>query len=125
MHYFFFSERKAHPPRHSQTEQWFNTFTATTIMAEVDVRKPCSNPGCDQPGTSSCSACKTTVYCCVVCQTADWPRHKEECPGHLRKMGMAHLKKAKVFYDERNWVQALRYADLAATKLKQLKRSSS
>ena len=89
-------------------------------MAEVDV-KPCSNLGCDHPGTSSCSACKTTVYCCVVCQTADWPRHKEECQGHLRKVGMANLAKAEGFHRARNWVQALRYAELAATKLKQLK----
>ena len=91
-------------------------------MAEVEVEvKPCSNPGCDQPGTSSCSACKTTVYCCVVCQTADWVQHKEECEGHLRKVGMANLAKAQGFMQQQNWVQTLRYADLAATKLKQLK----
>ena len=89
-------------------------------MAEVDVVKSCSNPGCDHPGTSSCSACKTTVYCCVVCQTAVWPRHKEECPGHLRKVGKANLAKAKGFHGS-NWMQTLRYAELAATKLKQLK----
>ena len=89
-------------------------------MAEVADVKPCSNPGCDQPGTKSCSACKTTVYCCIICQTADWNHHKEECPGHLRKVGMAHLAKAKGFHGS-NWTQTLRYADLAATKLKQLK----
>ena len=89
-------------------------------MAEVEV-KPCSNPGCDQPSTSSCSACKTTVYCGVSCQTADWPSHKEECDGHLRKVGKANLAKTLGFHRQRNWVQALRYADLAATKLKQLK----
>ena len=89
-------------------------------MAEVEV-KPCSNPGCDQPGTSSCSACKTTAYCGVTCQTADWNRHKEECQGHLRKIGKANLAKAMVFDRDRNWVQSLRYADLAAIKLKQLK----
>ena len=55
----------------------------------------CANPGCDQPGTNRCSACKTTVYCCILCQTADWVHHKEECPGHLRKVGMANLEKAK------------------------------
>ena len=81
----------------------------------------CSNPGCDQPGTKSCSACKITVYCCVICQTTDWTRHKEECPGQLRKVGMANLAKAKGFQRERNWVQTLRYGELAATKLKQLK----
>ena len=89
-------------------------------MAEVEV-KPCSNPGCDQPGTNKCSACKTTFYCCVNCQTADWTRHKEECPGHLRKVGMANLAKAAQFISEHNWMQTLRYAELAATKLKQLK----
>ena len=89
-------------------------------MAEVEV-KTCTNPGCDQPGTSSCSACKTTFYCCVICQTADWAHHKEECPGHLRKVGMAHLAKAAGFEQQRNWMQTLCYADLAATKLKQLK----
>ena len=36
-------------------------------------------------------------------------------------MGMDHLAKAKGFNRERNWSQALRYSDLAATKLKQLK----
>ena len=89
-------------------------------MAEVEV-KPCSNPGCDQPSSSSCSACKTTFYCSVSCQTADWPRHKEECDGHLRKVGKANLAKAKGFNVGNNWVQTLRYAELAATKLKQLK----
>ena len=82
---------------------------------------PCSNPGCDQPGTNKCSACKTTVYCCVICQTADWSHHKEECPGHLRKVGQAHLVKARGFEQQQNWVQSLRYGELAATKLKQLK----
>ena len=90
-------------------------------MAEVAEVKPCSNPGCDQPGTNQCSACKTTVYCCVSCQTADWPHHKEECDGHLRKMGTANLVKAAGFERVRNWVQALRYAEIAATKLNQLK----
>ena len=90
-------------------------------MSEAAEVKPCSNPGCDQPGTKSCSACKTTFYCCVSCQTANWPSHKEECDGHLRKVGMAHLAKAKGFERDRNWVQSLRYGEIAATKLKQLK----
>ena len=87
-------------------------------MSEV---LPCSNPGCNQPGTKSCSACKTTPYCGPTCQTADWPHHKEECQGHLRKMGAANLVKALGFFYQQNWVQALRYAEIAATKLKQLK----
>ena len=81
----------------------------------------CSNPGCDQPGTKQCSACKTTFYCDPTCQTADWPNHKEECPGHLRKMGMAHLVKARGFLQDNNHVQALKHAELALTKLKLLK----
>ena len=36
-------------------------------------------------------------------------------------MGKAHIEKALGFYQERNYVQCLRYADLALTKLKQLK----
>ena len=96
-----------------------------TIMAEVAEVKPCSNPGCDQHGTKSCSACKTTFYCCVICQTADWTNHKEECDGHLRKVGMANLVKAKRFHDEQNYVQELRYADLATTKMNQNEGSSS
>ena len=90
-------------------------------MTEEQELTLCSNPGCDQPGTNKCSACKTTVYCCVICQTADWTHHKEECPGHLRKVGMANLAKAMGFHLQQNWVQALRYGELAATKLKQLK----
>ena len=89
-------------------------------MAE-EVVATCSNPGCDLPGTKQCSACKTTPYCGPICQTADWIHHKEECPGHLRKVGKAHIEKALGFYQERNYVQCLRYADLALTKLKQLK----
>ena len=81
----------------------------------------CSNPGCDQPGINKCSACKTTPYCGPICQTADWPHHKEECPGHLRKIGMAQLEKAKGYHGQRIWPQTFRHADLAATKLKQLK----
>ena len=84
----------------------------------------CANLGCDQPGTSKCSACKTTLYCGPICQTADWPHHKEVCPGHLRKVGMAHLAKAQGFDREKSfqsWPQTLHHAELAATKLKQLK----
>ena len=36
-------------------------------------------------------------------------------------MGMVHLEKAKGFHREQNWAQSLRYAELALTKLKQLK----
>ena len=36
-------------------------------------------------------------------------------------MGMDHLDKARGFHREHNWSQLLRYSDLAATKLKQLK----
>ena len=81
----------------------------------------CANPGCDQPGSNRCSACKTTPYCGPTCQTADWGHHKEECPGHLRKVGMANLEKAKEFDRVHNFQQSLRHANLAATKLKQMK----
>ena len=80
----------------------------------------CSNPGCDQPGTNKCSACKTTPYCGPICQTAHWAVHKESCVGHLRKMGMAHLDKARGFNEGKNWPQLLRYSDLALTKLMQM-----
>ena len=90
-------------------------------MTEEAEVKPCANPGCDHPGTNQCSACKITVYCCVICQTVDWAHHKEECPGHLRKVGKANLDKALGFHQQQNWVQTLRYGELAATKLKQLK----
>ena len=39
----------------------------------------------------------------------------------MRKVGEANLVKAMGFCDGRNWVQSLRYGELAATKLKQLK----
>ena len=80
----------------------------------------CACPGCEQPGTSQCSACKATPYCGTICQTADWPHHKEECPGHLRKVGMTNLMKARGFFEVNNYVQTLRYAELAS-KLKLLK----
>ena len=81
----------------------------------------CSAPGCDQPGTNKCSGCKTTPYCGPICQKAHWNYHKEECDGRLHKMGMDYLDKAEGFLRAQNWSQALRYGDLAATKLKQLK----
>ena len=81
----------------------------------------CSNPGCDQPGTNLCSACKSTPYCGPICQTADWTHHREECPGHLLKLGMANIAKAEEFHRANNWPQTLRFANLAVTKLKQLK----
>ena len=39
----------------------------------------------------------------------------------MRKVGKANLDKASGFYHERNFVQLLHYANLAATKLKRLK----
>ena len=81
----------------------------------------CTRPGCDQPGLSLCSSCRLVGYCCRTCQVEDWPRHKEvDCQGHLRKIGMSHLQKAKGFYRDRNWEQSLGYSELALVKLKQL-----
>ena len=90
-------------------------------VPEVREAEPCSNPGCDQPGTNACSACKTTLYCGPICQTANWPSHKEECDGHLRKVGLANLKKCTKLSEQQNWAQALHHGEIAATKLKQLK----
>ena len=81
----------------------------------------CANPGCEQPGINKCSGCQTTPYCGPICQKIHWVIHKESCDGRLRKMGMDHLVKARDFHRENNWSQVLRYSDLAATKLKQLK----
>ena len=76
---------------------------------------------CSHPGTKSCGMCKATPYCSAKCQTADWPHHKEECPGQLLKVSKANLEKAIYFYARQNWMQALRHADISAIKLKQLK----
>ena len=90
-------------------------------MSNVEVAI-CACPGCDQPGPSLCASCRLVGYCCRTCQVEDWPRHKEvDCQGHMRKVGMAHLQKAKGFNRDRNLVQLLRYSELALGKLKQLK----
>ena len=81
----------------------------------------CSAPGCSEPGTNKCGSCKITLYCCVACQTIDWPSHKEECQGHLRKLGEANIQKARGFEAEHNWIQSLRFSELALTKLDKLK----
>ena len=86
--------------------------------AEVAI---CACPGCDQPGPSLCASCRLVGYCCRTCQVEDWPRHKEvDCQGHIRKIGMAHLQKAEGFRRDNNFVQLLRYSELALVKLKQL-----
>ena len=88
-------------------------------MAEIGMI--CTRPGCDQPGPSLCASCRLVGYCCRTCQVEDWQRHKEtDCQGHLRKIGMAHLQKAKGCRRDRNWAQTVRYSDLALVKLKQL-----
>ena len=92
---------------HGQVSFARTSSTLVTIM-ETAILSCCSNPGCGQPGTNQCSACKTTPYCGPTCQSADWPHHKEECEGHLLKIGSAHLAKAKGFFDARSYVQALR-----------------
>ena len=89
-------------------------------MAEVVVTT-CSAPGCSESGTNKCSSCKITLYCCVACQTIDWPSHKDECQGHLLKMGQKHREKAREFQLEQNWPQSLRSSDLALIQLKKLK----
>ena len=80
----------------------------------------CSAPGCSEPGTNKCSSCKITPYCSVACQTVHWVHHKEECHGRLRKLGEAHLEKAKGFWREKNIAQSLRFSELALTMLKKL-----
>ena len=90
-------------------------------MAEAAEVAICARPGCDQPGPSLCASCRLVGYCCRTCQVEDWPRHKEvDCQGHMRKVGMAHLQKAEGFRRDRNYVQLLRYSELALVKLKQL-----
>ena len=89
-------------------------------MAEAPEIATCSCPGCDQPGPSLCASCKLVGYCCRTCQVEDWQRHKEECQGHMRKIGMVHLQKAQGFKRDRNHIQALHYSELALVKLKQL-----
>ena len=92
----------------------------TTIMSKTEVAI-CARPGCDQPGPSLCASCRLVGYCCRTCQVEDWPRHKEvDCQGHMRKVGMAHLQKVEGFRRDRNFVQTLRYSELALVKLKQL-----
>ena len=81
----------------------------------------CSAPGCSEPGTNKCSSCKITLYCCVACQTVDWPSHKEVCQGHLRKVAIGHLRKAEVFWKEQDFIQSLGQCELALTKLDKLK----
>ena len=39
----------------------------------------------------------------------------------MRKVGLTNIAKAEEFHKANNWSQTLRYADLAATKLKQIK----
>jgi len=92
-----------------------------TIMVEAVIGMNCARPECDHPGPKLCGSCRLVGYCCRTCQVEDWPRHKEEdCQGYLRKIGMSHLQKAKGFERDRNWVQVLRYSDLALVKLKKL-----
>ena len=89
-------------------------------MSESEVAI-CVRPGCDQPGPSLCASCRLVGYCCRTCQVEDWPRHKEvDCQGHIRKVGMAHLEKAEGFRRDHNYMQTLRYSELALEKLKQL-----
>ena len=93
------------------------------MATEAPPSSCCSNPGCDQPGTSQCGACKNKPYCGSICQTADWPQHKDECEGHLHKIGKAHLDKAACwFFEAHNRVQSLRYSDLALAKLNAMKK---
>ena len=81
----------------------------------------CARPGCDQSGLSLCASCRLVGYCCRTCQVEDWPKHKEvDCQGHLRKIGMSNLQKARGFNRENNYMQSLRYSELALVKLKQL-----
>ena len=78
----------------------------------------CCAPQCTKPGTSLCASCRLVGYCCRECQLEDWPRHKEECQGHLRKTGIAHLVKAQGLPKQAsNLLQVLRCCDLALAKL--------
>ena len=82
----------------------------------------CSAPECTEQGTSFCSSCGLVKYCSRTCQTEDWVHHKEECQGHLRKLGEAQLLKARGFHKEGNsWGQTLRCSELALVKLEKLK----
>ena len=116
-------KKKKKRPQQSSPGSSRKNFVCCVVQRSISqlVMETCSNPGCDEPGTSKCSGCKATPYCGPICQKAHWNHHKESCDGRLRKMGMAHLEKTMGFHREHNWSQTLRYGDLAVTKLKQLK----
>ena len=90
-------------------------------MAELVL---CACPGCSEPGTSFCASCGLVKYCGRTCQTNDWCHHKEECQGRLRKIGEAHLEKARRVgggrCDERDLSQLLHFSELALINLKKL-----
>ena len=77
----------------------------------------CAKPGCTEVGTKHCSACTTTLYCGPICQTSDWPNHRQSC---WLKIGTDNLVEAEGYNTADNWVQALRYSDIALTKLKKV-----
>ena len=41
-------------------------------------------PCCGKQGTLRCSKCNKVYYCSPVCQSRDWPSHKQVCGRQLR-----------------------------------------
>ncbi|KIJ28651.1 hypothetical protein M422DRAFT_189461, partial [Sphaerobolus stellatus SS14] len=49
----------------------------------------CAVPSKSESSLKRCTKCKVVWYCSSVCQNADWPIHKHECPAICRWMASA------------------------------------
>lgn len=62
---------------------------ASHIRAFNDFISRCANCGTQDGKLSRCSKCKTTRYCGVLCQRANWHEHKQIC--HFAGVAMQYM----------------------------------
>ena len=48
--------------------------------------KQCASCGISKAKMGTCSKCQVASYCNEACQETDWPKHREACADHARKL---------------------------------------
>lgn len=61
----------------------------------------CSNLKCGKPNASKvCSKCRNSYYCDVICQRADFPRHKVICTAENAERNLTPFKDLSGFLEK-------------------------
>jgi prefoldin subunit 4 len=63
-------------------------------------KRQCAFPGCDQPGSKTCTGCGELGYCSKDHQIAHWKTHKTQCKQKHKTAGAARGEEIAVTWED-------------------------